>query len=510
MSGADSILSGADSISDSYGSSSEMTAAAAAAAAAEHQAKKEQRRMLKRLFTSEPEIPIQEVKFIRKVNDNPSGEVWYGRCRDTDVAVRKVKWEGDPTKIEELKREVGILRKISSPNIALFLGAGVHRGSLYIYSEYAEDSLRTYLRSHLDATLVQRLNLLYEASLGMLWLHSTRDTRTGAPGIVHRHVKTSCFLVFDHGRTKVCDFGLSTYWAGESVYSSVWTAPEVREHRTPFSFASDVYSFGLVMLEALSGIEPSIGDDFVARTHGLKWDKTPVNELILRCLAPEPAQRPTFRTIVETLEHTISTLLIPDEAPAKWWNEKFNSKEEVDWKEFEEKYRHSGDSQREMCCLRYFLVPNLVANKVTRTRFGDFIARVCDKTQDWRKLAGIAQSFVDKLWFHGYLSINEAVSIAANSKPGSFLVRFSSSFGGFSITYLLDDGSIKHTKITHRFGKYYYGGSTYSSLDKLIKANSGTFKLPLYSQSLRSIVNGMDTIPSSYSAHLQTANPFKN
>lgn len=504
MSGADSTLSGASSISDSYESSSEM------AAASERLAKKEQRRMLKRLFTSEPEIPFAEVKFIRKVNDNPSGEVWYGRCRDTDVAVRKVKWEGDFTKTEELKREVGILRKISSPNIALFLGGGIHRGSLYIYSEYAADSLRTYLNGHPDATLVQRLNLLYEASLGMLWLHSTPDTRTGSPGIVHRHVKTSCFLVFDHGRTKVCDFGLSTYWAGESVYRSVWTAPEVRDHRTAFTFASDVYSFGLVMLEALSGIEPSIGDDFVARTYSLKLERTPIAELILRCLSPDPSQRPAFRTIVETLEHTISTLLIPDEAPAKWWNEKFNSKEEVDWKEFEEKYRHPGDSQRELCCLRYFLVPNLVANKVTRTRFGDFIARVCDKSQDWKKLPGIAESFVDKLWFHGYLSTNEAVSIAANSKPGSFLVRFSSSFGGFSITYLLADGSIKHTKIAHRLGKYYYGECTYGSLDKLIKANSDKFKLPLYSQSLRSIVNGMDTIPSSYSAHLQTANPFRN
>ena len=217
--------------------------------------------MLKRLFTSEPEIPVQEVKFIRKVNDNPSGEVWYGRCRDTDVAVRKVKWEGDPAKIEGLKQEVSILRKISSPNIALFLGAGVHRGSLYIYSEYAEDSLRTYLRRRPESTLIERLNLLYEASLGMLWLHSTRDSRTGAVGIVHRHVKTSCFLVFDHGRTKVCDFGLSTYWADETVYNSVWTAPEVRERRAPFTCAADVYSFGLMMLEALTGAEPAAGED---------------------------------------------------------------------------------------------------------------------------------------------------------------------------------------------------------------------------------------------------------
>lgn len=501
------MSSGTGSISESSTSST--------TAAADHQARKEQRRMLKRLFLSEPEILFQEVKFIKKLNDNPSGEVWYGRCRDTDVAVRKVKWGGDPTKIEELKREVETLRKISSPNIALFLGAGVHRESLYIYSEYAADSLRTYLRGRGSrATIVERLNLLYEAALGMFWLHSAKDTRTGAAGLVHRHVKTSCFLVFDHGRTKVCDFGLSTFWAGDSAYKSVWTAPEVRERRAPFSFASDVYSFGLVMAEALTGIEPAFTTDSSTAAAVVAAAVVPpeaapqtVRDLVARCLSEDPNKRPSFQTIVAELEKSISMLLIPAEEPAKWWNAEFNSKEEVDWKEFEGKYKHVGDTQRELCCLRYFLVPNLASNKVTRTRFGDFIARVCDGKSDWKRLTKIAESFVDKIWFHGYLSINEAVSIAANSKPGSFLVRFSSSFGGFSITYLLADGSIKHTKVMHTSGRYYYGNSTYKNLDKLIKENSDKFALPLYSQSLRSIVNGMDTIPDSYTSHLQTATP---
>ena len=59
----------------------------------------------------------------------------------------------------------------------------------------------------------------------------------------------------------------------------------------------------------------------------------------------------------------------------------------------------------------------------------------------------------------------------------------------------------------HTSGRYYYGNSTYKNLDKLIKENSDKFALPLYSQSLRSIVNGMDTIPDSYTSHLQTATP---
>lgn len=502
-----------DEVMLSSGSDSYYTPTTPEGASTIENDKKKQRSALKRLFTREPEILFREAKFIRKVNDNPSGEVWYGRCRDTDVAIRKVKWEGDPQKVDQLRGEIGILRKIASPNIALFLGGTIHHGSLYIYSEYAEDSLRTYLsRRHPEASLTERLNLLYEASLGMLWLHSTRDARTGAPGIVHRHVKTSCFLVFDHGRTKVCDFALSTYWGEEALRGSAWTAPEVRSRASPFSFAADVYSFGLVMIEALSGspgFEPAEGQNLDECIAALRWSTPAVASLIRACVSADPAKRPTFATIVETLERTISMLLIPNELSAKWWNEKFNSKEEVDWKEFEEKYKCFGDSARGFSCLRYFLVPNLAANKVTRTRFGDFITRVCDKESDWKRLAAIAESLVDKMWFHGYLSINEAVSIAANSKPGSFLVRFSSSVGGFSITYLMDDGSIKHTKVMHANGRYYYGNAAYSSLDKLLKANSAVFKLPLYSQSLRSIVNGMDTIPSSYSAHLQTAQSFK-
>ncbi|CAD7700490.1 unnamed protein product [Ostreobium quekettii] len=101
---------------------------------------------------------------------------------------------------------------------------------------------------------------LHQAALGLRHLHSR------SPPLIHRDVKSSNFLVFgtdmDTWTVKVSDFGLTgecTRTVSKTVRGAggtlEWMAPEVY-HRKPLTLASDIFSFGVVMYEVVTGRHP--------------------------------------------------------------------------------------------------------------------------------------------------------------------------------------------------------------------------------------------------------------
>lgn len=93
---------------------------------------------------------------------------------------------------------------------------------------------------------------------GMWYLHSFR------PPIIHRDLKTPNLLVDKDWTIKVCDFGLSrskknTYLSAKEGAAGTpeWMAPEVLRNE-PSNEKCDVYSFGVIMYELVTGLEPWI------------------------------------------------------------------------------------------------------------------------------------------------------------------------------------------------------------------------------------------------------------
>jgi serine/threonine protein kinase len=144
--------------------------------------------------------------------------------------------------------------------------------------------------------------------LGMNFIHSK--------GFIHRDLKPTNILLDEGHRIKISDFGSSRIYEADVTMSNVGTplymAPEASE--TTYDLKVDVYSFGLILYEIVSGTGAlsscTRGDRvklFVSLQSGNRPDipesVLPITrELIEKCWSASPAERPSFKEIWERLK----------------------------------------------------------------------------------------------------------------------------------------------------------------------------------------------------------------
>ncbi|KAK8469329.1 hypothetical protein PHAVU_005G050300 [Phaseolus vulgaris] len=269
-------------------------------------------------------IKNDDLEELRELGSGTFGTVYHGKWRGSDVAIKRIKkscFAGRSSEQERLTiefwREADILSKLHHPNVVAFYGV-VQDGpgaTLATVTEYMVDgSLRTVLLRkdrYLDRR--KRLIIAMDAAFGMEYLHS-KD-------IVHFDLKCDNLLVNlkDPLRPicKVGDFGLSKIKRNTLVSGGVrgtlpWMAPELLNGSSnKVSEKVDVFSFGIVLWEILTGEEPYANMHYGAIIGGivnntlrptipsycdLEW-KT----LMEQCWAPNPAVRPSFTEIARRL-----------------------------------------------------------------------------------------------------------------------------------------------------------------------------------------------------------------
>ncbi|XP_042510430.1 serine/threonine-protein kinase-like protein CCR1 [Macadamia integrifolia] len=138
------------------------------------------------------------------------------------------------TNSRDFEAELEILCKIRHPNIVNLLGYCVEMGErLLVYEFMPHGTLHDHLHGGLSPlNWALRLKISMEAAKGLEYLH-----KDAVPPIVHRDVKTSNILLDSEWTARIADFGLLTS-SGRDLNADLM---------------SDVYSFGIVLLEILSG-----------------------------------------------------------------------------------------------------------------------------------------------------------------------------------------------------------------------------------------------------------------
>ncbi|XP_061559883.1 ephrin type-A receptor 7 isoform X2 [Phycodurus eques] len=268
------------------------------------------------------ELDASCIKIERVIGAGQFGEVCSGWLkvpgkRDTSVAIKTLKVGYTEKQKMDFLCEASIMGQFDHPNVVHLEGVVTRGKPVMIVMEFMEnDSLDAFLRTHGGQfTAIQLVGMLRNIAAGMRYLADT--------GYVHRDLAARNILVNSNLVCKVSDFGLSRIINDdpEAVYSTTggkisvrWTAPEAIQFRK-FTFASDVWSYGIVIWEVMSfGQRPywdmSNQDVMKALEESYRlpapMDCAPgLHQLMLDCWKKDRGERPKFDQIVSILDKMI-------------------------------------------------------------------------------------------------------------------------------------------------------------------------------------------------------------
>jgi len=244
------------------------------------------------------------------------GEVYKARDkrlnRDVAIKVLPTSFSADPDRLQRFAQEARAAAALSHPNILSIFDIGEDGGAPYVVSELLEgETLRDRLR---NGPLATRKAIDYAAQVarGLAAAHEK--------GIVHRDLKPENIFITNDGRVKILDFGLAKLTrpeaddSGETLTQQVGTdagtvmgtvgymSPE-QVRGKPADARSDIFAFGAILYEMLSGKRAFRGDSSADTMSAiLKEDPSELSEtnrnvspalerIVRHCLEKNPAER---------------------------------------------------------------------------------------------------------------------------------------------------------------------------------------------------------------------------
>ncbi|KAH7718656.1 MAPK proteinK protein [Aphelenchoides avenae] len=184
-----------------------------------------------------------------------SGVVHKMRHRDTDIVLARklVHLEVKPSTRNQILREVDVLHKFNSPYIVGFYGIFTVNSDISICMEFMDGlSLDKVLKTvgRMEESKVGRVAVAVVK--GLAYLKEEFN-------ILHRDIKPSNMLVNSSGEIKLCDFGVSTTLTDSMANTFVGTRSYMAPEKLlggEYSVESDVWSFGLSLVELVVGHYP--------------------------------------------------------------------------------------------------------------------------------------------------------------------------------------------------------------------------------------------------------------
>ncbi|KAF9620218.1 hypothetical protein IFM89_010953 [Coptis chinensis] len=270
---------------------------------------------------------FEELKLATNNFDSVSkmkGSVYRGVLGEEVVAIKKVN--------KDSWKEVKILTKINHFNLIRLYGVCEDGGYYLVYEYMKNGCLRNWLcikTSPGVKSWIQRVQIALDVANGLHYLHNFTD-----PAYVHKDIKSSNVLLDGNLRAKIANFGLATstergdaFVSSKFVGTRGYMAPEYLETGlvTP---KIDVYAFGVVMLELITGMNVVMMHDgreillsaaMISLMEGGNMERElykfidpnlseyrmdlglAIAKLSVACLKRDPASRPSMDEVVSTL-----------------------------------------------------------------------------------------------------------------------------------------------------------------------------------------------------------------
>ncbi len=243
------------------------------------------------------------------------------RARDSTIGrivCLKVLAEGaDADSKARFLQEARVAGNLSHDNVVRVYDFGQDStGRPYMIMEFLDgEDLRALIKSGRTGDLAWKLKAALQIARALAHVH--------AAGIIHRDIKPENIHVTPSGLVKLMDFGIaksqdvSLTKTGYALGTPYYMSPEQVRGQTPAP-QMDIYAFGVMLVELLTGVRPTEGDTIDAIFYKVLYqelDLSPleavqapaaIRELAVRCCSKDPARRPqSFTEVCAVLEQVL-------------------------------------------------------------------------------------------------------------------------------------------------------------------------------------------------------------
>ncbi|KAJ7960004.1 Cysteine-rich receptor-like protein kinase [Quillaja saponaria] len=244
-----------------------------------------------------------------KLGEGGFGEVYKGTLKNGKVVAVKKLALGQSSRVDAtFESEVKLISNVHHRNLVRLLGCcskGPERLLVYEYME--NSSLDKFLFGERRGSLnwKQRYDIILGTARGLAYLHEEFHVC-----IIHRDIKTSNILLDDYLQPRIADFGLARLLPEDKTHLSTqfagtlgYTAPEYAIHGQ-LSEKADTYSYGVVLLEIISGQKSSEfktgndGEYLLQRAWKLYEDNMQL-ELVDKMINPNEYDEEEMKKIIE-------------------------------------------------------------------------------------------------------------------------------------------------------------------------------------------------------------------